>query len=94
MPGYHSLAWCRPTLRREQWMCHATTVAAYRELWSRTGRSVLGNQTDVTAVDQIGHHKRAQKAVENAVEIARPQELRQTADAPEIGIQAQKGVPL
>ena len=60
-----------PALRAE-WEQAATTVAAYRELHGFTGKpTVIGSEQDVHSVEQLGHYKRAQAAVERAIAISK-----------------------
>jgi hypothetical protein len=80
--------------RREQWMREVSTVAAYRERWGHTGRSVIGNESDASSIEQIGQHRRAQASVERALAIARAEKAPQASPAREITVQAEKGVEL
>lgn len=70
-PWAAQLGW-RPAdpLRREEWMRRVTTVAAYRERWGITDRSVLGTGEPLS-VEQETQRRVAQSAVEGALAIAR-----------------------
>jgi conjugative relaxase-like TrwC/TraI family protein len=80
--------------RRGHWMFEVSTVAAYRDRWDHTGRSIIGNQSDVKSIEQIGHHKRAHAAVERAMAITRAEKVEQAGPAPDMTVQADKGVAL
>jgi len=54
------------------WERAASTVAAYRELHGFTGKpTVIGGEGDVVSVEQLGHYKRAQAAVERAIALSK-----------------------
>jgi len=53
--------------RRERWLAKVSTVSAYRERWGVTGEAPLG--LDATCIEQIGHRKRAQEAIDRATAI-------------------------
>lgn len=57
-------------LRGEEWMLRVATVAAYRERWGITDRSVLGT-TEPPSVEQETQRRLAQAAVEAALAITR-----------------------
>ena len=60
-----------PTLRAE-WETAATTVAAYRELHGFAGKpTVIGSEQDVHSIEQLGHYKRAQAAVDRAIALSK-----------------------
>jgi len=70
-----------PALRGE-WERAATTVAAYRELHGFTGKpTVIGREQDVVSVEQLGHYKRAQTAIERAIALSK-QAAEQAAEQP------------
>jgi hypothetical protein len=80
--------------RREQWMREVSTVAAYRDRWGHTDRSIVGNRSDMTAVEQIGHHNRAQAAADRALAITRTENVPQADPAPDMTVRAANGVDL
>jgi hypothetical protein len=57
-------------LRREEWLLRLATVAAYRERWGITDRSVLG-ASEPPSVEQETQRRLAQAAVEGALAISR-----------------------
>lgn len=57
-------------VRREEWMLRLTTVAAYRERWGITDRSVLGT-TEAPSVEQETQRCLAQAAVGRALAMTR-----------------------
>jgi conjugative relaxase-like TrwC/TraI family protein len=52
------------------WFRSAATVAAYRERWSVNGREAIGPEP--RTVEQVGHQKRAQAAIEQAQRLSQP----------------------
>jgi len=50
--------------QRERWFASISTVAAYRERWGVKGQAPLG--PDAACIEQIGHRKRAQAAIDRA----------------------------
>ncbi|MGI8753289.1 MAG: MobF family relaxase [Acidimicrobiales bacterium] len=58
-------------LRREAWMADVATVAAYRERWSWDGKSLIAGKESIHSIEQIGHHKQAQAAIDRALRITR-----------------------
>jgi conjugative relaxase-like TrwC/TraI family protein len=56
--------------RREVWLSRLDTVAAYRERWGITDRTVLGTR-EPTSLEQEGQRRLAQSAVEGALSITR-----------------------
>lgn len=59
-------------LRREEWMLRMTTVAAYRERWGITDRSILG-PAEPPSFEQEAQRRLAQAAVEEALAVTRAQ---------------------
>jgi len=57
-------------VRRETWLRRLDTVAAYRERWGITDRSILGTR-ETTSLEQEAQRRLAQSAVEGALSIAR-----------------------
>jgi conjugative relaxase-like TrwC/TraI family protein len=57
-------------LRREVWLRRLDTIAAYRERWAITGRTVLGTQ-EPTSLEQEAHWRLAQCAAQGANPITR-----------------------
>jgi conjugative relaxase-like TrwC/TraI family protein len=55
-------------VRREQWLREVSTVAAYRERWSVSGRDPVDGKR--SSIEQMGHEKRAEMAAEWARLIA------------------------
>ena len=49
---------------RTQWLRAASAVAAYRERWNVGDQRALG--PDPTTIEQLGHRKRAQAAIDRA----------------------------
>ena len=56
--------------RRELWLRRLDTVAAYRERWGITDRTVLGTR-EPTSLEQEAQRRLAQSAVEHALSITR-----------------------
>ena len=57
---------------RVGWDEAATTVAAYRELHGFAGKpTVIGSEQDVHSIEQLGHYKRAQAAVDRAIALSK-----------------------
>jgi hypothetical protein len=59
-----------PTIRAA-WMSQARVVAAYRDRWGIGGQIVVGKEADVSTIEQLGHHKRAQLAAQKAQTISK-----------------------
>lgn len=57
-------------LRCDEWLLRVATVAAYRQRWGITDRSVLGT-TEPPSVEQVTQRRLAQAAVEGALAITR-----------------------
>jgi len=53
--------------QRERWFAGVSTVAAYRKRWGVRGEDTLG--PDTTSIEQIGHRKRAQEAIDRATAV-------------------------
>ncbi|MGH9075121.1 MAG: hypothetical protein ACRDZQ_13540, partial [Acidimicrobiales bacterium] len=57
---------------RDAWLRAAATVAAYRERWGiGQDHRPLGPEGGVSTVEQVGHRKRAQVAVQRALGLPR-----------------------
>lgn len=57
---------------RDAWSRAVSTVAAYRDRWGiGNDRRPLGPESAVKTIEGIGHHRRAQAAVEWALQLAR-----------------------
>jgi conjugative relaxase-like TrwC/TraI family protein len=54
--------------RREEWLREVSTVAAYRERWSVSGRDPVDAKR--SSIERMGHEKRAEQAAERAKRIA------------------------
>ena len=59
-----------PTMRMA-WMSQVRVVAAYRDRWGIGGQTVVGREADVSSIEQLGHHKRAQLAAQKAQTISK-----------------------
>jgi len=59
-----------PTMRAA-WMSQVRVVAAYRDRWGIGGQIVVGKEADVSTIEQLGHHKRAQLAAQKAQTISK-----------------------
>ena len=59
-----------PTMRAA-WMSQVRVVAAYRDRWGIAGQIVIGKESDVSTIEQIGHHKRARLAQQKAQAISK-----------------------
>ncbi len=68
--GHLGLPPVDPT-RRETWMSYLATVAAYRERWGWDGADMIGGPESIHSIEQIGHHRRAQAAIDRAVATTR-----------------------
>ena len=55
---------------------------------------MIGNRSDVKSVEQIGHQKRAQAAVERALAITRAEKNQQASSGPDMTAQLETGVEL
>jgi hypothetical protein len=69
---------------RNHWIRSACTIAAYRERWGISAAEPLGAEDAVTSVEQLGHRRRAQEAVDQALVYARggqPGQAPSTADS-------------
>jgi len=51
----------------EHWIRSVVTVAAYRERWGISAAEPLGAEAAVTSVEQLGHRRRAQAALQRTV---------------------------
>jgi conjugative relaxase-like TrwC/TraI family protein len=76
-------------LRREAWMADVATVAAYRERWSWDGTSLIGAQDSIHSIEQIGHHKRAQVAIDRVLRLTRADKEGAPRDALEVTVDPQ-----
>jgi hypothetical protein len=61
-------------VRREGWLRRLDTVAAYRERWGITDRTILGTR-EPTSLEQEAQHRLAQGAVEGALSITRDERV-------------------
>ncbi len=59
-----------PTMRAA-WMSQVRVVAAYRDRWGIAGQIVIGKESDVSTIEQIGHYKRARLAQQKAQTISK-----------------------
>jgi hypothetical protein len=59
-----------PTMRAA-WMSQVRVVVAYRDRWGIGGQIVVGREADVSTIEQLGHHKRAQLAAQKAKTISK-----------------------
>jgi len=57
--------------QRAMWMSQVRVVAAYRDRWGIGGQTVVGREADVSTIEQLGHHKRAQVAAQKAQTISK-----------------------
>ncbi len=57
--------------QRAVWMSQVRVVAAYRDRWGVGGQTVVGREADVSTIEQLGHHKRAQLAAQKAQTISK-----------------------
>ncbi|MGH8996386.1 MAG: MobF family relaxase, partial [Acidimicrobiales bacterium] len=57
--------------QRAVWMSQVRVVAAYRDRWGVGGQAVVGREADVSTIEQLGHHKRAQLAAQKAQTISK-----------------------
>jgi len=56
---------------RKAWLRAVSTVAAYRERWGiGADHRRLGPESAVKTIEAVGHRKRAQAAVERALQVA------------------------
>jgi len=59
--------------RREAWAQAVSTVAAYRDRWDISNdHRPLGPESAVKTIEGIGHRRRAQAAIERALQVAAP----------------------
>jgi hypothetical protein len=58
------------SLQGELWLRRLDTIAAYRERWGITERSILGMR-EPTSLEQEAQHRLAQSAVDGALSITR-----------------------
>ncbi|MGH9076471.1 MAG: hypothetical protein ACRDY0_03305 [Acidimicrobiales bacterium] len=57
---------------REAWMQAVVTVAAYRDRWGiGNDHRPLGPESAARTIEALGHRRRAQAAVERALQVAR-----------------------
>jgi hypothetical protein len=99
----HSQSWLRPLgppptdpRTRAAWMRRVATVAAYRERWSVHRDPVIGRRVDISSIEQLGQHKRAVAAVEQAMALARGNQPAVTPETPgmQIAVEPKEGVEL
>jgi hypothetical protein len=81
---------------RATWVRRVVTVAAYRERWSIRDNSFIGRRADVSSIEQLGQHKRASAAVEQALALAHGTFRTVTPETPDmqIGVEPREGVEL
>jgi hypothetical protein len=65
-------------VRRELWLQRLDTVAAYRERWGITDRTILGTR-EPTSLEQEAQLRLAQSAIERALSITRDERARVSA---------------
>ncbi|MHB1734404.1 MAG: MobF family relaxase [Ferrimicrobium acidiphilum] len=58
-------------VRREVWLAHFATVAAYRERWHVESHTVIGKESNVGSIEQLGHWRRANLAIKEAARLAK-----------------------
>jgi len=58
-------------VRREAWLAKVATVAAYRERWHVEGHTVIGKESNVGSMEQLGHWRRANLALKDAARLAK-----------------------
>ena len=77
-------------------MRRAATVAAYRERWSVCGDIVIGRRADVSSIEQLGQHKRAVAAIEQALALAHGNQPAVSPETPgvHIDVEFREGVEL
>jgi hypothetical protein len=80
--------------RRLGWLREVRIVASYRDRWSITGPTVIGRRDDASSVEQLGHHERAQAAVDRAVAITRAAPQTQSQSEPSVPVRIENGVQL
>ena len=81
-------------VRRIGWLREVRIVAAYRDRWSITGPSVIGCRDDVSNIEQVGQHTKAQAAIDRALAMSRralETEARRVLSVP---VSIEKGVQL
>ena len=52
------------------WWDRIAVIAAYRDRWHVTGRSILGDEADVGSLRQVAHRARARRAGQEAAYLA------------------------
>jgi hypothetical protein len=78
--------------RRERWLREVSTVAAYRDRWHITSGSPLGQQADVTSIEQTVQYRRGQAAVGRAKALGLAGMTDAASPVVEIELRVQKGV--
>ncbi|WP_052574659.1 MobF family relaxase, partial [Ferrimicrobium acidiphilum] len=51
------------------WLVNVATIAAYRERWNITGKTVIGNESHVDSIEQLGQWRRASSAARDAIRL-------------------------
>jgi hypothetical protein len=77
-------------VRREVWLRRLDTVAAYRERWGITDRTILGNR-EPTSLEQEAQRRLVQSAVEGALSITRDEREGVGAVGQVLDIQVSRG---
>jgi hypothetical protein len=80
--------------RRENWMRALSTVAAYRDRWHITGPSVLGEQGDMSSIEQTDQRQRAHVAAARAIAISSAGAEQQASPSHEVAVEVQGGIQL
>jgi conjugative relaxase-like TrwC/TraI family protein len=81
----------RDPVRRAQWICEVSTIAAYRDRWSITGERPLGEAPRFERLDQMGQCRLAQEAATRAIVVS---DLRQGYEQSDGALEAQVGVQM
>ncbi len=55
---------------RAAWLANVATVAAYRERWNITGKTVIGKESNVDSIEQLGQWRRASSAVKAGMRLS------------------------
>jgi conjugative relaxase-like TrwC/TraI family protein len=57
---------------RDVWLYHVATIAAYRDRWNITDDFATGPEPAATHIEQLGHYRRAVRAVDAALYVSAP----------------------
>ena len=52
------------------WLANVATIAAYRERWNITGKTVIDNESNVDSIEQLGQRRRASSAAKAAIRLS------------------------